>query len=130
MLLEAIRAGVDEFLTPPLNDNNIRECIRNICRRKGLIQQDASNGDGKVFTVFSGKGGCGKTLLVTTLAHQLAHIEGKSVVVLDLNLQFGSAATFLDLQPRHTVIDCLRADGSVEDEVLTKMMSGTRRAWP
>ncbi|HUS59404.1 MAG TPA: AAA family ATPase [Planctomycetota bacterium] len=120
-LLDAVRAGVDEFLTPPLNDATIRECIHNVCRKKGIIQSGGSHSGGKVFTVFSGKGGCGKTLIVTSLAHQLAQVEGRSVVVLDLNLQFGNAATFLDLQPRHTVIDCLHNDTVVEDEVLMKM---------
>ena len=119
LLLESVRAGVDEFLTLPLNDKNIRECVRNVCRRKNIAHAGPSGG-GKVVTVFSGKGGCGKTMLATNLAYELAKCEA-SVVVLDLNLQFGNAATFLDLQPRHTIMDCISKDGTVDEEVLTRI---------
>lgn len=121
LLLDAVRAGVDEFATPPLDDKRIRESVRNACRKKGILQADGSPGNGRVFTVFSGKGGCGKTMLATNLAYHLTRIGDASVIVVDLNLQFGNAATFLDLQPRHTILDCLRGDGVVEDEMLVRM---------
>jgi pilus assembly protein CpaE len=121
LLLEAVRAGVDEFVTAPLDDKRIRESVRNACRKKGILQPDGPAAGGKVFTVFSGKGGCGKTMLATNLAYHLTRIDNASVIVADLNLQFGNAATFLDLQPRYTIIDCLRGDGVVEDEMLVRM---------
>ena len=71
--------------------------------------------------VLLGHGGCGKTTLVTNLAYHLAQINDASVVIVDLNLQFGNAAAFLDLQPRHTIMECLHGDGVVEDEVLVRM---------
>jgi len=119
LLLEAMRAGVDEFLTIPLSGQSIIEAVRNVSRKKGLIQ--AAGDDGRIFTVFSGKGGCGKTMLATNLAYQLSRIEGASVIILDLNLQFGNVAAFLDLQPRHTLVDCVQKDGVVEDEVLVRI---------
>ena len=121
LLLDAVRAGVDEFATPPLDDERIRESVRNACRKKGILQPNGSPAGGKVLTVFSGKGGSGKTMLATNLAYHLRLIGGASVIVVDLNLQFGNAAMFLDLQPRHTIIDCLRGDSVVEDEILVRM---------
>ena len=121
LLLEAVRAGVDEFLTAPLDGGSIGEAVRNACRKKGILQSDSSRGEGRIFTVFSGKGGCGKTMLAINLAYHLAQIGDASVIIVDLNLQFGNAATFLDLQPRHTIIECLQGDGVVEDEVLVRM---------
>ena len=122
LLLEAVRAGIDEFLTPPLDDKTVRDCIRNVCEKKGILQTAPNSRGGRIFTVFSGKGGCGKTTLATNLAYQLAQLPERSVLVLDLNLQFGNAATFLDLQPRHTIIDCLTKEGGVvEDEMLVKL---------
>jgi len=120
LLIEAMRAGVDEFLAPPLSDKNIRECVHNVCRKKGIAGPGPSAGGGKIITVFSGKGGCGKTMLITSLAHQLTLME-QSVVILDLNLQFGNVATFLDLQPRHTLMDCVAKDGRIDEEMLTRI---------
>ena len=121
VLLLAVRAGVDEFLTTPLNTGSIRDAVLNACRRRGICQRESSRGGGKVFAIFSGKGGCGKTMLATNLAYHLAQIDDGRVVTLDLNLQFGNAATFLDLQPRHTIMDCFHRDEIVEDEVLVRM---------
>jgi len=120
LLIEAMRAGVDEFLTPPLTDKTIRECVHNVGRKKGISGPGPSAGAGKIITVFSGKGGCGKTMLITSLAHQLTLME-QSVVIVDLNLQFGNVATFLDLQPRHTIMDCVARDGKVDEEMLTRI---------
>jgi len=121
LILDAVRSGVDEFLSPPLNEKTIRECVQNACKKKGILQAADSSNGGKVFTVFSGKGGCGKTMLATNLAYHLAQIGDATVVIVDLNLQFGNAAMFLDLQPRHTIIECLHGDGVVEDETLIRM---------
>ena len=120
LLIEAMRAGVDEFLTPPLMDKTIRESVHNVCRKKGISGPGPSAGAGKIITVFSGKGGCGKTMLITSLGYQLALME-QSVVILDLNLQFGNVATFLDLQPRHTLMDCVAKDGRIDEEMLTRI---------
>jgi len=120
MLLQAVHAGVDEFLTKPLNSKSIREAVENACRKRGVCLHETSGG-GKVFTIFSGKGGCGKTMLATNLAYHLAQLDDGRVVTVDLNLQFGNAATFLDLQPRHTIMDCIHRDEVVEDEVLVRM---------
>ena len=55
---------------------------------------------GKIFTVYSTKGGAGKTTVAVNLAVTLAQQYPEQVALLDLSLTFGHAAMFLDLQPR------------------------------
>ncbi len=55
---------------------------------------------GKVFTVFSSRGGAGKTTLAVNLAAALAQLYPERVALLDLGLAFSHAALLLDLQPR------------------------------
>jgi pilus assembly protein CpaE len=71
---------------------------------------------GKVVTVFSPKGGSGKTVLATNLAVAAARAGIKTLLV-DLDLQFGDSALTLALTPRATIAD-LAVAGSIDAEKL------------
>src|SRR5262245_48413352 len=75
-------------------------------------------GPGRVFTVFSPKGGTGKTVLATNLAAALARLEGRRTLLLDLDLQFGDAAVVLGMEPERTVADLMIAPGKLDGEKL------------
>jgi pilus assembly protein CpaE len=67
---------------------------------------DADAGvDGKVITVFSSKGGCGKSFVSSNLAVALAQKTGHEVAMVDLDLQFGDLAIMLQLFPARTIYD-------------------------
>jgi pilus assembly protein CpaE len=62
---------------------------------------------GRVYSVFSTKGGCGRTTIATNLAFAL-HAEGtRRVCLLDLDLDFGDVATTLQLPTKHTLAAAL-----------------------
>jgi len=77
----------------------------------------APTAPGKVFTVCSATGGCGKTFFVTNLAWFLAHHTGKRVCIVDLDLQFGEVSTALRLRPPYTVHDLLDRDDTAEEDL-------------
>jgi pilus assembly protein CpaE len=72
-----------------------------------------------VTSVFSPKGGVGKSVVAVNLAAALARTSGEPVVVLDLDLQFGDVAVMLRLQPLHTFTDAISA-GDLLDETLLR----------
>jgi pilus assembly protein CpaE len=59
--------------------------------------------NGKVFTVFSPKGGVGKSMLAVNLAVALARAKPESVALLDLSLTFGHDMLLLNLQPKSSL---------------------------
>ena len=61
---------------------------------------------GRVYSVFSTKGGCGRTTIATNLAFAL-HAVGKRVCLLDLDLGFGDVATTLRLSGGQTIAAAL-----------------------
>ncbi|HWV26650.1 MAG TPA: P-loop NTPase, partial [Aeromicrobium sp.] len=63
----------------------------------------------RTMTVFSPKGGVGKTTLSVNLAVALADMSPMEVVLVDLDLQFGDISTVLDLHPTHTLEDVFAA---------------------
>jgi pilus assembly protein CpaE len=77
----------------------------------------------KVITVFSTKGGVGKTMISSNLAVYLAKQTKKRVVVLDLDLQFGDVGVMLKLRPEHTIYDCVPITEELNEEVIEKFLT-------
>jgi pilus assembly protein CpaE len=63
--------------------------------------------EGKVITVFSAKGGVGKTTIATNLSVALNNNGAARVCLVDLDLAFGDVAITLRLEPRLTIVDAL-----------------------
>ncbi len=72
---------------------------------------------GEVITVFSTKGGVGKTVVSTNIAVALAQL-GKSVVLVDLDLQFGDVGIVLGLEPTQTIIGAVQSGERLDVEML------------
>jgi pilus assembly protein CpaE len=70
---------------------------------------------GRLITVFSGKGGAGKTTIATNLAAQLAGKGARRVCLVDLDLEFGDVAIALQLSPVHTISDARSMAGHVDE---------------
>ena len=60
---------------------------------------------GQVISIFSGKGGVGKSVLAINLAAIVGTETGDDVALIDLDLQFGDVAVLLGLQPVDTISD-------------------------
>lgn len=77
---------------------------------------------GKVITVFSPKGGSGKTVFAVTLAAGIAKHTKSKVLLIDLDLQFGDMAFILGLKVKKTIAEFV--EDNVEDvEGLSKYLS-------
>jgi pilus assembly protein CpaE len=81
---------------------------------------------GKVVTVFSPKGGSGKTVLATNLAVAAAR-SGQGTLLIDLDLQFGDSALTLAVTPRATITDLAASAGDVDSEKLKAFVSTDSR---
>jgi Flp pilus assembly CpaE family ATPase len=84
-------------------------------RKAAIAAADATTG--KVVTVFSPKGGSGKTVLATNLAVAAAR-SGVKTLLVDLDLQFGDSALTLALSPRATIADLAASAGEIDGEKL------------
>jgi pilus assembly protein CpaE len=77
---------------------------------------------GRVITVFSPKGGVGKTTMAVNLALALA--TGRSrVCVVDLDLAFGDVAITLQLIPERTILEAVDADPNVDFALLQDLLT-------
>ena len=96
-IVSVIRAGAKEILAYPVIKSEFSDIIDRIRTkfREKYQKQDKC----KMITVFSNKGGIGKTSIASNLALELARITKENVALIDLNFQFGDITTFMDLQP-------------------------------
>jgi pilus assembly protein CpaE len=76
------------------------------------------NQQGKIITVFSTKGGVGKTFISTNLAVSLAQHTKEKVVLVDLDLDFGNVALALNLVPRYTIADVINEIRNLDQELM------------
>ena len=127
MLEQALDADVSDLLLLPQLDAQRRLRDPQGCARTAQTQAAAGR-TGRVMTVFSPKGGTGKTVVATNLAAAFAKKEGRRTLLLDLDLQFGDAAIGLGLEPEKTIYDLVVAPGELDSEKLagyvTKHASG------
>ena len=119
LLEEALEADVSDVLLLPQMTENVVFAIRKAGRPGHQRPAVGSPGRrGRVVTVFSPKGGTGKTVTSTNLAAAFAKFEGKRTLLLDLDLQFGDAAIMLGLEPDKTIYDLVVAPGELDSEKL------------
>ena len=116
LLEDALDADVADVLLLPQLTENVVFAVRkagHAGRRQGK-----SRGNGRIITVFSPKGGTGKTVTATNLAVSFAKNAGKRTLLLDLDLQFGDAAIMLGIEPEKTIQDLVVAPGELDAEKL------------
>jgi pilus assembly protein CpaE len=116
LLDAALEAEVADVVPLPQLPENVVFAVRKASRpgRRGADGRRR----GKIITVFSPKGGTGKTVTATNLAASLAKHERKDALLLDLDLQFGDAAIMLGLEPEKTIHDLVVAPGELDSEKL------------
>jgi pilus assembly protein CpaE len=116
MLEQAIEHDVADVLLLPQLTHTVVFAIRKAAHARRQLQTAVHRG--RVITVFSPKGGTGKTVVSTNLAASMAKSEGKRTLLLDLDLQFGDAAIMLGLEPAKTIYDLVVAPGELDSEKL------------
>ncbi len=132
-LRKAMAAGAKEYLVKPFEGDELLECIRHIFvreqKRRERFAQQAPPPEptlGKVVTIFSTKGGIGKTTIATNLGAAMGFDEANKICILDMDLQFGDVALFLDIVPKVTISDLVRDIENIDGGVLNKYLINYR----
>ncbi|MFW2587785.1 AAA family ATPase [Sagittula sp. SSi028] len=119
-LHQLLRSGADEFIPYPLPEGELEAAVERLRAPAPVAELPVAeatgvklqgDGDGILIAVQSLAGGCGATTVAVNLAYELANSTagGKTpkVCLMDLGLQFGSVATYLDLPRRENVFEML-----------------------
>src|SRR4026209_1502460 len=119
LLNEALETDVADVLLLPQLADNVVFAVRKAAHTGRRLEAEGGGGKrGRILTVFSPKGGTGKTVTATNLASAFAKYEKKRTLLIDLDLQFGDAAIMLGLEPEKTIYDLVVAPGELDSEKL------------
>ena len=103
LMLQAMRAGVSEFLAEPLSAEDLRGAVES-----AVGYQLTPVTAGKVLAFIGAKGGVGTTTLAVNVATALAANKSRPVLMVDLHIgSHGDAALLLGVEPRFSVVDAL-----------------------
>lgn len=100
LIIQIMRAGAREFVPVPIIKNELYEAINKTINQ---FEVPKVKNKCKIISVFSNKGGIGKTTLASNLALELSQITKENVALIDLNFQMGDITTFLDLKPSFNI---------------------------
>ena len=100
---------------PVLKDDLIR-----VLTMLASISPEDENSQSKIITVYSNKGGIGKTTIAINLAAELAKVTKDKVALVDLNLQLGDISTFLNLNPPFDVNYVIQRLIDKEEQIFIK----------
>ena len=92
-LLRAMQTGVREVLPTALDPRAMEAAVQRVTRKRSTVSKPADLGC--VMTFMACKGGSGASFVAANVAHALSQRDGRSVALLDLDLQFGDSLLML-----------------------------------
>ncbi|MCF8563835.1 response regulator [Alicyclobacillus tolerans] len=125
-----MRAGAKDYLLKPANMETLASTIEQVYRehcerstRNAVAKLSEQLVDRpKTVALLSAKGGVGKTTIAVNTAVALAE-QGKRVVLVDFDVQFGDTTLMLNLSPERTVLDLVRESTEIDPDVLDRYLS-------
>jgi pilus assembly protein CpaE len=122
MFRDLLAHGVADYLVKPITPPVLQKSLENATGHTGALK--SSSRLGKLVAVSGTRGGVGATMVATSIAWLIAHERRRKVALVDLDLQFGTVALSLDLEPSHGLREALenpnRIDGLFMDRVLVQ----------
>ncbi len=131
--------GADDFLPYPLPEGALHEVIERMRKPAPVAlegfdpvsgaytghAQPKGDRNGVILPVHGMAGGVGATTFATNLAWELSQIPGSEKMktcLIDLDLQFGTVGTYLDLPRKEAVLEVLSDTGALDADSLGNSM--------
>jgi pilus assembly protein CpaE len=129
-LSDALRSGVREVVKER-DIESVTAAIRRAMELASAVREQAGMAPstdggpelGRLVTVFSAKGGAGKTTVSTNLAAALADGGRRNVCLVDLDLAFGDVAIALQLFPAHTLSDAVPLADHLDEAAVSALLT-------
>ncbi len=118
LVTKTLKEGVREFLLKPLIPTIFETTLKKIENEKNNIKTT----DSIAISIFSNKGGVGKTSLAINLAYQIAKKTSKKVCLLDFSLNSEDICTFLDIKPKFNIDFILNNIETSDEKLLLSMI--------
>ena len=126
LLPAAMRAGIRDVVDMTQGSDELRDAVERAIVWAANLRQ-ATTGSrpdgqkssrGRIISVFSSKGGSGKTFVTTNLATAIADMTGEDTAVVDLDVDMGDVFTYFGREPSASITDLMElGEGADHDRI-------------
>lgn len=121
LMLEAMRAGVNEWVADPITAAELNAAID----RVGAARP--ANINGKTFAFVGAKGGVGTTTIAVNVATALSQLlPDERTLLMDFHLSYGDASVFLGAEPRFSVADAMENTHRLDESFFESLVVQTK----
>lgn len=131
LLPAAMRAGIRDVVDMTQGNEELRDAVERAIVWAANLRSMTTGGSGgvpgqkstrgRIISVFSSKGGTGKTFLATNLATSLADITGEDTAVVDLDIDMGDVFTYFGREPAATIQDLMELGEGVDHDAIRRV---------
>jgi len=120
VLLEAMRAGANEFLHEPITTAALEPAISRL-----VAHRASATAGGEVFAFVGAKGGVGTTTAAVNVATALAKAAPSQTLFVDLHAAHGDAALLFGAEPRFSIVDALENTHRFDEAFFRGLVTST-----
>ena len=129
-LHQLMRLGADDFAPYPLPEGALTDSLERLrempANPSDTKEKSGRNRRGMILPVYGIAGGVGASTFAVNMAWEMATYTKKTnkrVALLDLNFQYGSVSTYLDMPRREAIYDLLSDAANVDSDGLAQALS-------
>lgn len=113
-IIQTLRYGAKDFVSKPVIKKDLFVALVKCTQDEVKVMKKS-----QIISVFSNKGGVGKTAIATNLAYELAKLTRDKVALVDLNLPIGDVPTFLDIRPTVDIAEIVNSSNCNDSNFIT-----------
>lgn len=112
-IIQLLRCGAKDFVSKPVISKDLLVAIVKCSQEDVKVLKKS-----QIVSIFSNKGGVGKTAIATNLAYEFSRLTREKVVLVDLNLPIGDVTTFLDIKPLVEISEVVNNAGNSDKNLV------------
>ncbi|MBT5374076.1 MAG: AAA family ATPase [Rhodospirillaceae bacterium] len=113
---ELVHQGVSQYFFGTVTSDDLRAAVAE------SLKDESDARSARVISFYGVRGGVGSSVLACNTAYELSRTFNEDVVVVDLDIPFGTAALNFNIQPRQTVADALSQTGRLDDVIIERIL--------
>lgn len=112
-----IESGISDYLVNPATPEQIKTSVHNIFSGPSIADKK-----GKSIAFAGLSGGAGSSVISHNVAYEIAASKDQPVILIDLDVPYGTASLNFNLQSRQTIVDALTNIGSLDETYIDQYL--------